>query len=88
MKLKVTLLSLHYCSSYKFLPTLQLSSSDKRKSSKWLRKNFGAVSNSQFKFQVLENGNLSNASEQHKNFKTVQWRKLDIENAVLQVLLY
>lgn len=87
MKLKVTLLSLHYCSSYKFLPTLQLSSTDKRKSFKWLRKNFGAVSNSQFKFQFLENGDLPDASKQHKNFKTVQWRKLDIETAVLQILL-
>ncbi|PKU48258.1 rna-directed dna polymerase from mobile element jockey-like [Limosa lapponica baueri] len=74
MKLKVTLLSLHYCSSYKFLPTLQLSSSDKRKSFKWLWKKFGTVSKFQFKFQVLENANLSHASEQHKNFKTVQWR--------------
>ena len=75
MKLKVTLLSLHYCRSYKFLPTLQLSSSDKRKSFKCLRKNFGAVRKSQFKCQVLvlEDSNFSDASEQHKNFKTVQW---------------
>jgi len=87
-QLKVTLLSLHYYRSCKFLPTLQLSSSDKRKSFKWLRQKFGAVSNSQLKFQILENGNLSNASGQHKNFKTVQWRKLDIETAAPQILLY
>lgn len=81
MKLKVTLLRLHFCSSYKFLPTLHLSSSAKRKNFKWLRKNFGAISSSQCKFQVLENDSSSNASE-NKNFKTVQGRKLDIETAV------
>lgn len=70
MKLKVTLLSLHYYSSYKFLSTPQLNSSDKRQTFQWLWKNLGA--DSKFKFQVLESGSLSDASEQHKNFKNLQ----------------
>lgn len=61
MKLKVTLLSLHYCSSYKFLSTLQLNSNDNRQVFQWLWKNVEAVR--KFKFQVLENGSLSDASE-------------------------
>lgn len=86
MKLKVTLLSLHYCSSSKFLSTLQLSSSDKRQIFQRLWKIFGAVS--KFKFQVLENGSLSDASEQHKNFKSMHWKKLDMGSPMLQIFLY
>lgn len=86
MKLKVTLLSLHYCSSYKFLSTLLQNSNDKRQVFQWLWKNFEAVR--KFKFQVLENGSLSDASEQHKNLKNMQWKKVDIECPVLQIFLY
>lgn len=88
MKLEVTLLRLHFCSSYKFLPTLYLSSSGKRKSFELLKKNFRGISSSQCKFQVLENDSLSDAPEKSKNFKTVQGRKLDIETVVLQILLH
>lgn len=63
MKPKATLLSLHYCSSYKFLSTPQLNSSDKSQILQWLWKNLGA--DNKFKFQVLENGSLSDASEHH-----------------------
>lgn len=88
MKLKVTLLSLHYCSFYNFLPAPQLRSSDKRKNFKWLRKNFGTVINSQFKFQVLENGNLSSASEHSfKELQNCAVEETDVETAVLQILL-